>query len=102
MIDRGPERAEWSWSKTRQRLSLLGRLAWVYRTRSILSLLSMLAATVTALAPPFLAKYALDSVATSDPHLDRLWWIIPAFLGAGLANWAMSYVQTYTTGWVGE
>src|SRR5205823_2023773 len=63
---------------------------------------SMLAATGTALAPPFLAKYALDSVATSHPRLDRLWWIIPAFIAAGLGNWAMSYVQTYTTGWVGE
>jgi ABC-type multidrug transport system fused ATPase/permease subunit len=102
MVDRGPEKADWSWSKSRRRLALLGRLAARYRTRSILSLLSMLAATATALAPPFLAKYALDSVATDDPHLGRLWWIIPAFLGAGLANWAMSYVQTYTTGWVGE
>jgi ABC-type multidrug transport system fused ATPase/permease subunit len=101
-VDRGPERADWSWSKTRRRLALLGALAWNYRTRSILSLASMLAATATALAPPFLAKYALDSVATDTPHLGRLWWIIPAFLGAGLANWAMSYVQTYTTGWVGE
>src|SRR5207302_7488927 len=34
--------------------------------------------------------------------LTRLWWIVGAFLAAGLLNWAMSYVQTYLTGWVGE
>ena len=31
-----------------------------------------------------------------------LWWIVGAFLVAGLLNWAMSYAQTYLTGWVGE
>ena len=101
-MQREAQVADWSWRKTRRRLAILGTLAWRYRTRSILSLISMLAATGTALAPPFLAKYALDSVATSHPHLGRLWWIIPSFLAAGLGNWVMSYVQTYTTGWVGE
>src|SRR5207302_2636884 len=36
------------------------------------------------------------------PNLHRLWWIVGAFLIAGLANWGTSYAQTYTTGWVGE
>src|SRR5438552_7182286 len=93
---------DWSWRRTRRRLGVLGRLAARYRLRSALSVVSLLAATGTALAPPYLAKYALDSVASRQPHLDRLWWIIPVFIAAGLANWGMSYLQTYTTGWVGE
>ena len=101
-MERTGEVSDWSWRRTRRRLGVLGRLAARYRLRSVLSLLSLLAATATALAPPYLAKYALDSVASRHAHLDRLWWIIPIFLGAGLANWGMSYLQTYTTGWVGE
>jgi ATP-binding cassette subfamily B protein len=58
-------------------------------------------ATATALAPPLLAKYAIDDGITQN-NLRTLWWIVVAFLLAGLANWGMSYVQTYLTGWVGE
>ena len=56
---------------------------------AILSLLSLLAATATALAPPFLAKYALDDAINPDnaraalPRRRR-------FLVAGLANWGMT------------
>jgi ATP-binding cassette subfamily B protein len=62
---------------------------------------SLLAATATALAPPLLAKYAVDE-AIGKQDLGLLWWIVGAFLVVGLLNWAMSYVQTYLTGWVGE
>jgi ATP-binding cassette subfamily B protein len=65
------------------------------------SVLSLLAATATALAPPFLAKYAVDD-GIRKQDLGKLWWIVGAFVLAGLLNWAMSYVQTYLTGWVGE
>ena len=58
-------------------------------------------ATATALAPPFLAKYAVDDGIRQD-DLTKLWWIVGAFLLAGLLNWGMSYAQTYLTGWVGE
>ena len=101
MVDRGSDRADWSWRKTRRRLALLGTLAWRYRMRSVLSILSMLAATGTALAPPFLAKYALDD-ATRGTHYGRLYLVVGIFLAAGLANWGMTYAQTYLTGWVGE
>jgi ABC-type multidrug transport system fused ATPase/permease subunit len=101
-MQRTAEVSDWSWRRTRRRLGVLWMLAARYRLRSGLSLVSLLAATGTALAPPYLAKYALDSVAGSHPHLGRLWWIIPVFLAAGLGNWGMSYLQTYTTGWVGE
>src|SRR5205814_1471819 len=62
---------------------------------------SLLAATATALAPPFLSKYAVDD-GIRRHDLTKLWWIVGAFLHAWLLNWGMSYVQTYLTGWVGE
>jgi ABC-type multidrug transport system fused ATPase/permease subunit len=101
MRERGAEVEDWSWRRTRRRLATLARLTAPYRTRTILSVFSLLAATATALAPPFLAKYALDDGIRKN-DLGKLWLIVGAFLLAGLANWGMSYVQTYLTGWVGE
>ena len=92
---------DWSWRRTRRRIAALARLAKPYKLRTALSVVSLLVATATALAPPLLAKYAVDD-AISKNDLVKLWWIVAAFLLAGLLNWAMSYVQTYLTGWVGE
>jgi ATP-binding cassette subfamily B protein len=92
---------DWSWPKTRRRLGTLRGLAAPYRWRAILSLISLLAATVTALAPPLLAKYALDDAINPD-NGGHLYLVVAAFLVAGLANWGMTYAQTYLTGWVGE
>src|SRR5215210_9021701 len=101
MRERGAEVKDWSWAKTRRRLGTLVRLTRPYRTRTLLSIVSLLLATATALAPPFLAKYAVDD-GIRQHDLAKLWWIVGAFLAAGLLNWVMSYVQTYLTGWVGE
>jgi ABC-type multidrug transport system fused ATPase/permease subunit len=100
-MQRGAEVDDWSWRRTRRRLATLARLTAPYRTRTILSVFSLLLATATALLPPLLAKYAIDDGITQN-NLSTLWWIVVAFLLAGLANWGMSYVQTYLTGWVGE
>jgi ABC-type multidrug transport system fused ATPase/permease subunit len=100
-MQRGAEVDDWSWRRTRRRLGTLARLTAPYRTRTIFSVFSLLLATATALAPPLLAKYAIDDGITKN-NLSTLWWIVVAFLLAGLANWGMSYVQTYLTGWVGE
>jgi ABC-type multidrug transport system fused ATPase/permease subunit len=101
MEQRGAQVRDWSWRRTRRRLGTLALLIAPYRRRAILSVFSLLAATATALAPPFLAKYALDD-ATRGTHLDRLYLVVAVFLAAGLANWGMTYAQTYLTGWVGE
>jgi ABC-type multidrug transport system fused ATPase/permease subunit len=101
MRERGAQVDDWSWRRTRRRLATLARLTAPYRTRTILSVFSLLAATATALAPPFLSKYAVDD-GIRRHDLGKLWLIVAAFLLAGLANWGMSYVQTYLTGWVGE
>src|SRR6266446_6245212 len=92
---------DWSWGRTRRRIAELARLTKPYKTRTALSVVSLLAATATALAPPLLAKYAVDD-GIRKHDLGKLWWIVGAFVLAGLLNWAMSYAQTYLTGWVGE
>src|SRR6184192_1116671 len=92
---------DWSWRRTRRRLATLARLTRPYKVRTALSIVSLLAATATALAPPFLSKYAVDE-GISKHDLTTLWWIVAAFLAAGLLNWGLSYAQTYLTGWVGE
>src|SRR5438132_47111 len=92
---------DWSWRQTRRRLAALARLTAPYKWRTALALGSLLAATVTALMPPYLAKLAIDNgIRPHDLHLLTLFVI--AFLAAGIANWATSSAQTYFTGWTGE
>ena len=92
---------DWSWRQTRRRIGLLWELTRPYRGRTSLSVVSLLTATATALAPPYLAKYALDDAVNGHGGA-RLVAVIVIFVAAGLANWGMTYVETYLTGWVGE
>jgi len=98
---RGADVDDWSWRTTRRRLGVLHRLTRPYRARTLLSVVSLLTATATALAPPYLAKYALDD-AVHGRGGSRLVLVVVIFVAAGLANWGMTYVETYLTGWVGE
>jgi ATP-binding cassette subfamily B protein len=100
MRERGADVEDWSWRQTRRRLGLLWTLTRPYRVRTALSTLSLLTATATALAPPYLAKYALDDAVNGNTH--RLTLVVTIFVLAGLANWGMTYAETYMTGWVGE
>jgi ATP-binding cassette, subfamily B, bacterial len=101
MAERGSKISDWSWPQTRRRVATLARLTTPYKKRTILSIFALLLATATALAPPFLSKYAVD-YGIQKQDLAALSWIVAFFLLAGLANWGMSYFQTYLTGWVGE
>jgi ABC-type multidrug transport system fused ATPase/permease subunit len=101
MQERGANVKDWSWRTTRRRLGTLWRLTRPYRGRTGLSVVSLLTATATALAPPYLAKYALDDAVKGDTG-GRLVLVVAIFVAAGLANWGMTYVETYLTGWVGE
>jgi ABC-type multidrug transport system fused ATPase/permease subunit len=92
---------DWSWNTTRRRLGVLWRLTKPYRFRTFLSVFSLLAATATALAPPLLAKYALDD-AINNTTGTQLVVVVSLFVLLALANWGMTYVETYMTGWVGE
>jgi ABC-type multidrug transport system fused ATPase/permease subunit len=101
MRERDAAVADWSWRQTRRRFGTLWRLTQPYRGRTGLSVISLLTATATALAPPYLAKYALDD-ALHGHDRGRLYLVVGVFVAAGLANWGMTYVETYLTGWVGE
>jgi ABC-type multidrug transport system fused ATPase/permease subunit len=101
MRERTAEVEDWSWAQTRRRLGLLWRLTKPYRRRTLLSVFSLLTATATALAPPYLAKVALDDAVRGQGGT-KLVVVVVVFVAAGLANWGMTYVETYMTGWVGE
>jgi ABC-type multidrug transport system fused ATPase/permease subunit len=92
---------DWSWQRTARRVSTLARLAAPYKLRTTLAVLSLLAATLTALAPPYLAKLALDD-GIRKQDLSALTVIVVLFVVAGLASLATSAAQTYFTGWTGE
>jgi len=96
-----PEIDDWSWARTVRRVSTLASLTKPYRLRTTLAIVSLLAATATALLPPLLAKYAVDD-GIFKQDLNALTWIVIAFVGAGLANLVTSAAQTYFTGWTGE
>jgi ABC-type multidrug transport system fused ATPase/permease subunit len=72
-----------------------------YRARVALMFLSLLLATGAALAPPPLAKLAIDQGITPR-DLTALSWIVVAFLGTALVYWAATYIQTYLVGWIGQ
>ncbi|HLY94044.1 MAG TPA: ABC transporter ATP-binding protein [Gaiellaceae bacterium] len=101
MRERDAKVDDWSWSRTRRRFGTLWHLTRPYRGRTALSVVSLLTATATALTPPYLAKYALDD-AMHGHGGRRLEILVAIFVAAGLANWGMTYVETYLTGWVGE
>src|ERR671937_963454 len=98
---RGATVEDWSWQQTRRRLATLARLTAPYKGRTALAIGALLAATGTALLPPYLAKRAIDD--GIRPHdLHALTLFVVGFLLAGVANWVMSSAQTYFTGWTGE
>jgi ATP-binding cassette subfamily B protein len=99
--ERGGEVGDWSWRRTRRRIGLLVRLALPYRARTAGALVTLLAFTVVALAPPYLAKLAIDQ-GISEDNLDRLTWLVALFLVAALVSLVLSAANTYLTGWVGE
>jgi ABC-type multidrug transport system fused ATPase/permease subunit len=98
---RGAEVDDWSWARTARRIAVLGRLTRPYKGRTTIAMVSLLAAIVTSLAPPYLAKLAIDDgIRAGD--LTFLGWVVVAFLVAGLLNWVATVLQAYYTGWVGE
>ncbi len=92
---------DWSWQRTVRRVSTLARLAAPYKRQTLLALGSLVAATLTALAPPYLAKLVIDEgIYKKDVH--TLTIVVALFAVAGVLNLATSAAQTYFTGWTGE
>jgi ATP-binding cassette subfamily B protein len=92
---------DWSWQRTVRRVSTLARLTAPYKVRTTLAVLSLLAATLVALVPPYLAKLAVDD-GIRKQDLQALTAIVVLFIVVGFANLATSSAQTYFTGWTGE
>ena len=92
---------DWSWRQTRRRLAVLFRLARPYRGRAALAVVTLVAYTLVALLPPYLAKLAVDD-GIGERDLRALTLVVIAFLATGVAAFALSGLQTYFTGWVGE
>jgi ABC-type multidrug transport system fused ATPase/permease subunit len=92
---------DWSWARTVRRVSTLVSLTKPYKLQTTLAGVSLLAATATALAPPYLAKLAVDDGIRQE-NFSALTWIVVAFIGAGVASLVTSSAQTYFTGWTGE
>jgi ABC-type multidrug transport system fused ATPase/permease subunit len=72
-----------------------------YRGRTALMFLALLLGTAAALAPPPLAKLAIDEgIVPGD--LSALTLVVAGFLASALVYWGATYVQTYLVGWVGQ
>jgi ABC-type multidrug transport system fused ATPase/permease subunit len=95
----GGERAS-KGSRGRNLRGLLALLA-PYRLRAGAMLAALLLGTAASLAPPLLAKLAIDKGITG--HDERtLVIVVLALLGSALLVWATTYAQTYLVGWVGQ
>jgi ABC-type multidrug transport system fused ATPase/permease subunit len=72
-----------------------------YRGRVVMAFLALLFATAASLAPPPLAKLAIDQGITPK-DLRTLNLVVVAFVISALVYWGASYAQTYLVGWVGQ
>jgi ABC-type multidrug transport system fused ATPase/permease subunit len=83
--------------------NLRGLLALLrpYRTRVAAMMLALVLGTAASLAPPLLAKIAIDEgIGRHDSR--TLVLVVIAFLVSALLVWVMTYAQTYLVGWVGQ
>ena len=92
---------DWSWQRTARRIKTLAMLAAPYKRQTALALFFLFAATATALAPPYLAKLAIDD-GIQDEDLRVLTIVVALFVVAGVLSLVTSAAQTYFTGWTGE
>jgi ABC-type multidrug transport system fused ATPase/permease subunit len=72
-----------------------------YRARVAVMLTALIVGTAASLAPPLLARTAIDSgIERYDTRTLAL--VVLAFLASALLVWLMTYAQTYLVGWVGQ
>ncbi|HWX97685.1 MAG TPA: ABC transporter ATP-binding protein [Solirubrobacteraceae bacterium] len=110
-VGRGPSgpgfgRAQWAGeraSRGSRGRNLRGLLALLrpYRLRVAVMFTALLLGTAASLAPPLLAKVAIDD-GISKHDTTTLVLVVLAFMLSALIVWAMTYVQTYLVGWVGQ
>jgi ABC-type multidrug transport system fused ATPase/permease subunit len=72
-----------------------------YRGRTMLMLASLIIGTAASLAPPPLAKLAIDDgIVPGD--LAKLNLVVVAFMASALILWAATWAQTWLVGWIGQ
>ena len=104
-VGRGPG-PQWTGERasrgTRGR-SLRGLLGLLrpYRARTALMLLALVVGTGASLAPPLLARAAIDKGIERHDY-GTLVLVVIAFLVSAVLVWVMTYLQTYLVGWVGQ
>jgi ABC-type multidrug transport system fused ATPase/permease subunit len=79
---------------------LLGLLR-PYRGRAALTVIALVLGTAAALAPPLLARAAIDD-GIQRHDFTKLVLVVIAFMAAALLVWVMTYAQTFLVGWVGQ
>ena len=79
---------------------LLGLLR-PYRGRAALTVFALLLGTAAALAPPLLARAAIDD-GIERHDFGKLVLVVAALLVSSLLVWGTTYAQTYLVGWVGQ
>jgi ATP-binding cassette, subfamily B, bacterial len=105
MVGRGPH-AQWTGERpsrgTRAR-NLRGLVALLrpYGLRLSAMFAALLLGTAASLAPPLLAKAAIDNGIIARDTTALVLTVV-AFLAAAGIYWAMTYLQTYLVGWVGQ
>jgi ABC-type multidrug transport system fused ATPase/permease subunit len=72
-----------------------------YRMRTAAALVALILGTAAALAPPLLAKLAIDK-GIEKHDVQTLELVVLAFLVSALMVWVATYAQTYLVGWVGQ
>ncbi len=109
-VGRGPGsgagRAQWDGERAprgsrARNLKGLVHLLGPYRGRCVVTVLALLVGTAASLAPPLLAKVAIDKGITQH-DTTTLVLVVVAFLVAAVLVWVMTYAQTYLVGWVGQ
>ena len=111
-VARGPSAAgpfgRTQWAGERASRSSRGRnlrgllqLLRPYRVRVVAMIAALIVGTAASLAPPLLAKVAIDQ-GISRHDTTTLALVVVAFLLSAVLVWAMTYLQTYLVGWVGQ
>jgi ABC-type multidrug transport system fused ATPase/permease subunit len=100
---RGPQWAGERASRGSRGRNLRGLLVLLrpYKARTAAMFAALIVGTAASLAPPLLAKVAIDE-GIERHDTDTLVLVVVAFLASAVLVWVMTYLQTYLVGWVGQ
>jgi ATP-binding cassette subfamily B protein len=106
MVGRGGPGSTWTGERAskgtrgRNLRGLFGMLR-PYRVRAALTVVALVLGTAASLAPPLLARAAIDD-GIQRHDFNKLLLVVVAFFVSALIVWVMTYAQTFLVGWVGQ